>query len=94
MIRLRFAPSQLVNFILAVLVPHCTIFIGAKLGGEFILRIEDTDQERFVEGSQDRILAGLKWLGLKWQEGPDVGGKYGPYVQSERLTLYKNTLTI
>ncbi|MEK7496603.1 MAG: glutamate--tRNA ligase [Patescibacteria group bacterium] len=90
MIRLRFAPSPtgelhigsartaLYNFLLA-----------QKLGGEFILRIEDTDQERFVEGSQDRILAGLKWLGLKWQEGPDVGGKYGPYVQSERLTLYK-----
>lgn len=57
--------------------------------GQFIIRIEDTDQERFVPGSLERILAGLKWLGLDWDEGPDVGGASGPYVQSERLQLYQ-----
>ncbi|MFN8483118.1 MAG: glutamate--tRNA ligase [Anaerolineae bacterium] len=59
-----------------------------KLGGQFILRIEDTDRTRYVEGSLDNIKSGLRWLGLEWDEGPDVGGPYGPYVQSERLPIY------
>ena len=57
-------------------------------GGVFIIRIEDTDRERMVEGAVEGILDGLRWLGLDWDEGPEVGGDYGPYVQSQRLELY------
>ena len=57
--------------------------------GAFILRIEDTDIERKVEGSVDKIMEGLSWLGLDWDEGPVVGGKYGPYFQTERKDLYQ-----
>lgn len=60
-----------------------------KNGGKFILRIEDTDRQRLVEGSEERILASLKWLGINYDEGPDIGGPYKPYRQSERLPLYK-----
>jgi glutamyl-tRNA synthetase len=56
--------------------------------GKFLLRIEDTDQERFVEGSVELIYRTLKDVGITWDEGPDVGGDYGPYVQSERKGLY------
>jgi glutamyl-tRNA synthetase len=58
-------------------------------GGKFIVRIEDTDQSRKVEGAVEQILESLRWLGLDWDEGPGVGGGYGPYFQSERLTLYR-----
>ena len=58
-------------------------------GGSFIIRIEDTDQSRKVEGAVEAILETLRWLGVDWDEGPDVGGDYGPYVQSERLDLYR-----
>jgi len=58
-------------------------------GGQFVLRVEDTDRKRLVPGSMEAIMEGLKWLGLEWDEGPDVGGPYGPYLQSERLALYK-----
>jgi glutamyl-tRNA synthetase len=57
-------------------------------GGQFILRIEDTDQVRSTRESEEAILKSLKWLGLSWSEGPDVGGPYGPYRQSERSGLY------
>jgi len=57
-------------------------------GGKFILRIEDTDQTRKVEGAAEKIYESLEWLGLDWDEGPDVGGDFGPYMQSERLDLY------
>jgi len=57
-------------------------------GGSFIIRIEDTDVERKVEGALEDILESLRWLGLDWDEGPDVGGQYGPYFQSQRLELY------
>jgi glutamyl-tRNA synthetase len=60
-----------------------------KHGGKFILRIEDTDQERTVPGAIEAIMDGLHWLGLDWDEGPDVGGPYGPYVQTERAGLYR-----
>jgi glutamyl-tRNA synthetase len=60
-----------------------------KNNGKFILRVEDTDQERLVSGSQERIISSLKWIGLNFDEGPDVGGPYGPYKQSERLDIYK-----
>ena len=57
-------------------------------GGEFILRIEDTDRQRSTRASEDAILESLRWLGLTWTEGPDVGGSHGPYRQSERGAIY------
>jgi glutamyl-tRNA synthetase len=57
-------------------------------GGSFIVRIEDTDVNRKVEGAVEAILDGLRWLGIDWDEGPEVGGSYGPYFQSQRLDLY------
>lgn len=56
-------------------------------GGTFILRIEDTDRQRLVPGAQEAILDGLRWIGLDWDEGPEVGGPLGPYIQSERKEL-------
>ena len=58
-------------------------------GGEFILRIEDTDQLRSTPESEKMILDSLRWLGLNWSEGPDVGGPHAPYRQSERMGIYK-----
>ncbi|MBI4491195.1 MAG: glutamate--tRNA ligase [Chloroflexi bacterium] len=58
-------------------------------GGQFVLRIEDTDRTRFVEQSERLIFDSLRWLGLTWDEGPDVGGPYGPYRQSERVEFYQ-----
>ncbi|MDD3662404.1 MAG: glutamate--tRNA ligase [Candidatus Pacebacteria bacterium] len=60
-----------------------------KNNGTFILRIEDTDKEREVPGSIKHIFESLKWLGINWDEGPDIGGENGPYIQSERLDIYK-----
>ena len=57
--------------------------------GDFILRIEDTDVARTVDGALESIMDSLRWLGLDWDEGPDVGGTYGPYIQSQRLDLYQ-----
>src|SRR5258706_10166456 len=59
-------------------------------GGAFILRIEDTDVERSTRESEAAILRDLRWLGLDWDEGPDIGGSRGPYRQSERLHLYQS----
>jgi len=65
-------------------------FVVAKQhGGQFIIRIEDTDRTRFVEGSECRILESLSWLGISHDEGPDNGGPHAPYRQSERLEIYK-----
>jgi glutamyl-tRNA synthetase len=58
-------------------------------GGTFVLRVEDTDRTRYVENSLEEMMAGLRWLGMQWDEGPEVDGDYGPYFQSERLDLYK-----
>jgi len=58
-------------------------------GGSFVVRIEDTDVARKVEGAVEVILDSLRWLGLDWDEGPEVGGKYGPYFQSQRLDIYR-----
>lgn len=58
-------------------------------GGQFILRIEDTDQSRSTSESEEEIYKALRWLGIEWDEGPDVGGAYGPYRQSERKDIYK-----
>lgn len=58
-------------------------------GGKFLVRIEDTDQARYVEGAVEAILDGLRWLGMDWDEGPEKGGDYGPYFQSQRLERYQ-----
>ncbi|MDP3900698.1 MAG: glutamate--tRNA ligase [bacterium] len=58
-------------------------------GGDFVLRIEDTDQSRKIEGAMEKIFEVLEWSGLSWNEGPLKGGEYGPYIQSQRLDLYK-----
>jgi len=62
---------------------------AAQHGGEFIVRIEDTDRQRSTPESEQTILEALNWLGLSWHEGPDVGGEYGPYRQSERQAIYQ-----
>ncbi len=58
-------------------------------GGQFLLRIEDTDRTRSTPESEQAILDSLRWLGLSWDEGPDIGGDHGPYRQSERMDLYR-----
>ncbi|MYF82286.1 MAG: glutamate--tRNA ligase [Chloroflexi bacterium] len=65
-------------------------FLARRLGGQFIVRIEDTDRSRAVEGTEQLILDALTWLGVDWDEGPDIGGQFGPYRQSERLPLYRD----
>ena len=62
--------------------------LAKKNNGQFIIRIEDTDQKRYVPGSEKRLLEVIKDYGLSWDEGPDIGGLFGPYVQTERLEIY------
>src|SRR4051812_15044422 len=57
--------------------------------GQFVLRIDDTDQQRHVENALERILDGFRWMGMDWDEGPEVGGPRGPYFQSQRGAFYK-----
>jgi glutamyl-tRNA synthetase len=88
-VRVRFAPSPTGE-------PHVgnirtAIFdwlFARRNRGSLIIRIEDTDQARKVEGATEELLEALRWLGIDWDEGPDVGGDYGPYVQSQRLESY------
>ena len=88
-IRVRYAPSPTGH-------PHIgnirtALFnwlFARNNGGDFIVRVEDTDQERLVPGAVDSILEGLDWLNIDWDEGPRIGGPYGSYFQSERLELY------
>ena len=87
--RLRFAPSPTGR--LHVGNARTALFnwlLARGAGGIFILRIEDTDAERSSPQSEEGILRDLRWLGLDWDEGPDIGGEHGPYRQSERLHLY------
>ncbi len=63
--------------------------LARQTGGRFVLRIEDTDRQRSTAASEQQILAALSWLGLEWNEGPDVGGGFGPYRQSERTEIYR-----
>jgi nondiscriminating glutamyl-tRNA synthetase len=89
--RLRFAPSP--TGLLHVGNARTALFnwlLARGSGGTFILRIEDTDVERSTKASEAGILDDLRWLGLRWDEGPDVGGAHGPYRQSERLDLYQS----
>lgn len=85
----RFAPSPTGYMHIGNLRTALYSYLIAKHdGGRFILRIEDTDRERFVEGATDIIKSTLRTTGLLWDEGPDVGGDHGPYVQSERKKIY------
>jgi glutamyl-tRNA synthetase len=89
-VRTRIAPSptgdpHVGNFYIALF----DYVWARKCGGQFIVRIEDTDRTRFVQGAEERFLAALEWLGLPPDEGPDRGGPCGPYRQSERLEIYR-----
>lgn len=89
-IRVRFAPSPTGYLHIGGARTALYNWLFAKKNkGKFILRIEDTDIERSSEQSINTIIDGLKWLGLDWDEGPDIGGKFGPYLQSKRLNIYK-----
>lgn len=89
-VRVRFAPSPTGPLhIGGVRTALYNYLFARKHGGDFILRIEDTDQSRYVEGAEDYITDSLKWLGIPPDEGPQAGGEYGPYRQSERVGLYK-----
>ena len=93
--RVRIAPSPTGD-------PHVgTAYIGLlnyifarQRGGKFVLRIEDTDRARFVATSEQQIFDSLHWLGLEWDEGPDVSGPYGPYRQSERTEIYREHVNL
>lgn len=88
--RTRFAPSPTGYMHIGNLRTALYEYLIAKAsGGDFVLRIEDTDQKRYVEGAVDIIYNTLKMVGMNWDEGPDRGGAYGPYVQSERLKIYQ-----
>ncbi len=92
-VRVRFAPSP--TGFLHVGGARTALFnylFARSMGGRFILRIEDTDSERSTEASTAAIFAAMRWLGLGWDEGPDVGGDHGPYVQSEREEFYREAL--
>jgi nondiscriminating glutamyl-tRNA synthetase len=89
-IRVRFAPSPTGYLHLGSLRTALFNYLFAKHnGGKFILRIEDTDQSRKVEGAVESLISKLNEIGLNFDEGPEVGGEYGPYFQSERLDIYK-----
>ncbi|MEP7288889.1 MAG: glutamate--tRNA ligase [Chloroflexota bacterium] len=89
-VRVRFAPSPTGDLhIGGIRTALFNWLFARRYGGKFILRIEDTDQKRTKEESQAGILNGLAWAGLNWDEGPDIGGSYGPYIQSERVALYR-----
>ena len=94
-VRVRIAPSPSGN--LHVGTARTALFnylYAKKVGGKFVLRIEDTDAERTSQAYIDNIFDSLKALGLNWDEGPDVGGPYGPYTQSERFDIYPKYVQI
>jgi len=89
-VRVRFAPSPTGYLhIGGARTALFNYFFAKRYGGKLILRIEDTDRERLKEDSVSQIISSLRWLGIEWDEGPEIGGKYGPYFQSERLDLYR-----
>jgi len=94
-IRVRFAPSPTGHMHLGSARTALYNYLLAKqTGGKFILRIEDTDQKRYVEGAEQELIDGLRWLGLNYDEGPDIGGNYGPYRQTERKSIYLEQVKI
>lgn len=89
-VRVRFAPSPTGPLHLGgVRTALYNYLFARKHGGDFLLRIEDTDQDRFVPGAEEYIIESLKWAGLQYDEGPDIGGPCGPYRQSDRKPLYR-----
>jgi glutamyl-tRNA synthetase len=91
--RVRYAPSPTGQLHPGAARTALFNFLVARQGGgSFILRIEDTDRNRFVEGSVQSIFDSLRWLGLQWDEGPEVGGPHFPYLQSERLSHYHQVI--
>ncbi|MBP8001190.1 MAG: glutamate--tRNA ligase [Chloroflexi bacterium] len=89
-VRVRFAPSP--TGYLHIGGARTALFnwmFARKHGGKFILRIEDTDQKRTVKGAVEVIMNGLRWMGLEWDEGPDIGGPFGPYIQTQRAMMYR-----
>src|SRR5262245_7528525 len=90
MVRTRFAPSPTGYLhIGGVRTALFNWLFARKHGGQFILRIDDTDAQRNVKDALQPILDGFRWLGIDWDEGADVGGPYGPYYQSQRLDRYQ-----
>lgn len=90
---MRFAPSPTGSMHIGNLRTAIFDYLTAKsLGGKLILRIEDTDQKREVEGAIKQLTGILDWIGIKFDEGPDIGGEYGPYIQSQRLKIYNQHL--
>ncbi len=88
--RVRFAPSPTGYLHVGGLRTALYNFLFARHNnGKFILRIEDTDRKRFVEGAVENLIASLKWCGLEFDEGPGAGGEFGPYMQSQRLEIYE-----
>jgi len=88
--RVRFAPSPTGHMHLGS--ARTALFdylLARQTGGQFVLRIEDTDVKRYVPGAEEELINGLRWLGLDYDEGPDKGGPYGPYRQSERKEIYQ-----
>ena len=89
-IRVRYAPSPTGHLHIGNARTALFNYLYARnKGGKFIIRIEDTDQKRNIEGGEESQLKYLKWLGMDWDEGVDVGGEYGPYRQSERNDIYQ-----
>lgn len=87
--RVRFAPSPTGHMHLgSARTALYDYLLARKTGGQFVLRIEDTDFKRYVPSAEEELMNGLRWLGLDWDEGPDKGGPYGPYRQSERKEIY------
>ena len=89
-VRVRFAPSPTGPLHMGgVRTALYNYLFAKKHKGTFIIRIEDTDQTRFVEGAQEYILESLEWCGIRPDEGPGIGGDFGPYIQSERKDMYQ-----
>ena len=89
-VRVRYAPSPTgLQHIGGIRTALFNYFFAKANGGKFILRVEDTDRERYSDESLEDLYSTLEWLGIKWDEGPVVGGPYGPYIQSERFDLYR-----
>jgi glutamyl-tRNA synthetase len=89
-VRVRFAPSPTGHTHLgSARTALYNYLIARQTGGQFLLRIEDTDQKRYVPGAEQELIDSLHWLGLEWDEGPDVGGPYAPYRQSVRKEIYQ-----
>ncbi|NDJ85787.1 MAG: glutamate--tRNA ligase [Chloroflexi bacterium] len=89
-VRVRFAPSPTGYLhIGGARTALLTWLLARSHDGTFILRIEDTDQKRYNEDATHKLMEDLRWLGLDWDEGPEIGGDYGPYIQSQRLDLYQ-----